>query len=154
MLKTHHRISMNEHHLIKLCTVEIVSFCCIHAINCTVHATTNFAKLEYLSPYLHNSSSSMCCLFLQGIMILAHSSICSLGSYYHRTVVRMCMPQTVQIIGQVQCIDTALLIKRVWLFSGILQLKEILTHITCCLLGSNNPKTIELCSPKLNAYKS
>ena len=51
----HHQ--MHEQHLIKLCTVEIVSFCCIHPVSYTVDATNNFAKLEYLSPYLHNSSS-------------------------------------------------------------------------------------------------
>ena len=38
--------------------------------------------------------------------------------------------------------------------SGISQRIEILAHITCYSLGSNYPKTVELFSPKLNAYKS
>ena len=44
--------------------------------------------------------------------------------------------------------------KKVWSFSGISQRIEILAHITCCSLGSNYPKTVELCSPKLSAHKS
>ena len=44
--------------------------------------------------------------------------------------------------------------KRVWSFSGTLQRIEILAHIACCSLGSNYPKTVELCSSKLNAYNS
>ena len=44
--------------------------------------------------------------------------------------------------------------KRVWLFSGISQQIDILAHITCCSLGSNYPKTVELCSPKINACNS
>ena len=38
--------------------------------------------------------------------------------------------------------------------SGISQQIEILAHITCYSLGTNYPKTVELFSPKLNAYKS
>ena len=51
-------------------------------------------------------------------------------------------------------IDRSTTDKRVWSFSGISQWIEILEHITCCSLGSNNFKTVELCSPKINAYKS
>ena len=39
-------------------------------------------------------------------------------------------------------------------FSRILQRIETLAHITCCSLGSNYSKTVELFSPKLNVYKS
>ena len=38
--------------------------------------------------------------------------------------------------------------------SGISQQIDILAHITCNSLGSNCPETVELFSPKLNAYKS
>ena len=44
--------------------------------------------------------------------------------------------------------------KRVWSFSVILQQLETLAHITCCALGSNYSKTVELCSLKLNTYNS
>ena len=44
--------------------------------------------------------------------------------------------------------------KRVWSFPDISQQIEILAHIACCYLGSNYPKRVELCSPKLNAYNS
>ena len=45
-------------------------------------------------------------------------------------------------------------IKRAWSFSGILQRIDNLAHITSYSMGSNYPKTVELSSPKLNAYKS
>ena len=43
--------------------------------------------------------------------------------------------------------------KRVWSFSGISQRIEILAYISSCSLRSNYSKTVELFSPKLNAYK-
>ena len=76
----------------------------------------------------------------------------SLGSCYLRTIVRIYVTQMVQKIGQL--LVTALLIKRVWLFSGVSQRIETLAHITCCSFGSNYSKTVELSSPKINAQES
>ena len=63
----------------------------------------------------------------------------------------MYVTQMVYMIKHI--IGAALLIKRVWSFSGILQQIEVLAHIMCQSLGSNYPKTVELFPPKLNAYK-
>ena len=45
-------------------------------------------------------------------------------------------------------------IKKAWSFLGtcILQRIDNLAHITSYSLGSNYPKTVELSSPKLNAF--
>ena len=53
-----------------------------------------------------------------------------------------------------QLLLVTLPIKRVWSFSGISQRIDKKAHITSYSLGSNYPKTVELSSPKLNAYKS
>ena len=50
-----------------------------------------------------------------------------------------------------QLLLVTLPIKRTWSFSGISQWIDNLTSYS---LGSNYPKTVELSSPKLNAYKS
>ena len=53
-----------------------------------------------------------------------------------------------------QLLLVTLLIKRAWSFSGISQRMDNLADITSYSLGSNYLKTVELSSPKLNAYKS
>ena len=50
-----------------------------------------------------------------------------------------------------QLLLVTLLIKRAWSFPGILQLID---NITSYSMGSNYLKTVELSSPKINAYKS
>ena len=80
---------------------------------------------------------------------MAHIPIHSLGSYYLRTVVRKYVTQMVKKIEQL--LLATLPIKRAW---GISQRIDNLAHITSYSLGSNYPKTVELSSPKLNAYKS
>ena len=81
---------------------------------------------------------------------MAHIPIHSLGSYYLRTVVRK---YVTQMVKKIELLAT-LPIKRAWSFSGISQRIDNLAHITSYSLGSNYPKTVELSSPKLNAYKS
>ena len=83
---------------------------------------------------------------------LAHIPIHSLGSYYLRTVARMYVTRMVKKIDQLLLVTMP--IKKAWSISGILQRIDKKAHITSYSLGSNYPKTVELSSPKLNAYKS
>ena len=53
-----------------------------------------------------------------------------------------------------QLLLVTLPLKMAWSFLGISQWIDILAHITSYSLGSNYPKTVELSSPKLNAYIS
>ena len=53
-----------------------------------------------------------------------------------------------------QLLLVTLTLKMEWSFLGISQRIDNLAHITSYSLGSNYPKTVELSSPKLNAYKS
>ena len=54
-----------------------------------------------------------------------------------------------------QLLLVTLPMKRAWSFSIISQrIDNWHMHITSYSLGSNYPKTVELSSPKLNAYKS
>ena len=85
-------------------------------------------------------------------MVLAHIPIHSLGSYYLRTVARMYVTRMVKKIDLLLLVTMP--INRAWSISGISQRIDNLAHITSYSLGSNYPKTVELSSPKLNAYKS
>ena len=53
-----------------------------------------------------------------------------------------------------QLLLVTLPIKRAWSFSSILQWIDNLAHIISYSSGLNYPKTVELSSPKLNAYES
>ena len=71
------------------------------------------------------------------------------------TVLRVILPWLLKMVKKIgQLLLVTLPIKRAWSFSGISQRIDNLAHITSYSLGSNYPKTIELSSPKLNAYKS